>query len=191
MNPAIDPSPLIASWHIVISGFLQEHGQPHGLQVLWKRLHWEHATAEQYVLFQTWNDNWRDTAEWIWRCSGENPLVKVYGYSWGAAGAMHLAKELKIRGLSVRAMVLSDPVYRHGYWLGQWRTFFRWFPINVPVNVHEVHWFRQENSWPRGHDLVADSKLRTTIHDPVLLEESHKYMDDAIQFYSKCLEVAA
>ena len=110
----------IHDWHVVISGFLQDEGQPTGMVRLWRLLGERHSAADVRVELRSWNVNWRQLAELIWRMqpgAGRNcfdpPRVKVYAYSWGAGwGAMQLARQLRRRGIGVAAMVLSDPVYR-------------------------------------------------------------------------------
>ncbi|KKM24471.1 hypothetical protein LCGC14_1604750 [marine sediment metagenome] len=122
-------------FHIVISGFLQNEGKPNGMIRLWSDLYKEHACHDTLVMMKTWNDNMDSLAEFIWRMAEENAIIKVYGYSWGGAAAIKLAKSLGKRGLKISAMVLSDAVYRHSYWLGNWRAFVRCFKITIPTNV--------------------------------------------------------
>ena len=52
-------------------------------------------------------------------------------------------------------MLLSDAVYRHAYWLGNWRALVPWSVIEIPANVQRVTWFRQYSDRPQGHDLRA------------------------------------
>ncbi len=180
-------------FHIVISGFLQNEGKPNGMVRLWGDLYAEHACEETLVMMKTWNDSMDSLAEFIWRMAEEDAVIKVYGYSWGGAAAMKLAKALKKRGLKVHAMVLSDAVYRHSYWLGNWRAFVRCFKIKVPTNTGPVHWFRQKSKLGKlsGHDIVLESPFGFSwLAKPVWCNCSHQYMDDNRLFQNKVLEVA-
>lgn len=183
----------ISVWNICISGFLQHEGHPTGVVALWRDLHAEHAGADERVELRTWCDNWSALAEFIFRYRTHEgqPTINVFGYSYGAGwGAMQLAKQLRRRGLFVSRMVLSDPVYRHWYPLGQWRLLFSAIPIWVPDNVKHVSWFRQSNSFPWGHDLKADNPKLTRVETPITLTLSHVYMDDAQPFHELCRKVA-
>ena len=180
----------INRWHIVISGFMQTEGKPTGMVKLWRIMRlFTHPSVG--VEIRSWCSNWSDMAELIWRCQPDSGAVdvRIYAYSWGGFSAMLLAKELGERGIDVSAMVLSDPVYRHWYRLGWWRAFVPWRRIVVPPNVRRVWWFRQRENFPRAHGLVAKSKERTLIYEPVLLERFHEYMDDAAAFHEQALIV--
>ena len=183
-------------FHIVISGFLQTEGKQNGMIRLWGNLYCKYACEDTLVLMKTWNDNMDSLAEFIWRMAEDEAIIKVCGYSWGGAAAMKLAKALKKRGLKIQAMVLSDAVYRHSYWLGNWRAFLRCFKIVVPSNVRAVWWFRQKSRFGKlsGHDIVADQSGvgfdMTTILSPVWCNRSHQYMDDILKFHNKVHQVA-
>ncbi len=185
-----------SEFHIVISGFLQNEGKVHGMVRLWGDLYHEHACEDTLVMMKTWNDNMDSLAEFIWRMADDGPIIRVYGYSWGGAAAMKLAKALKKRGHKVCTMVLSDAVYRHSYWLGNWRAFVRCFKIVVPSNVKGVWWFRQKSKFGRlsGHDIVADQSSvgfdKATVLQPVWCNCSHQYMDDSLLFHNKAREIA-
>jgi len=176
-------------WHIVISGFMQSAGKPNGMVALWQKLHAEHAAPGTSVILRSWNDNFWDLAELIWRLRGPHngTNVKVYGYSWGGMSAVILARLLGDRGIKIKEMVLSDPVYRHRYWLGQWRAFAPWSKIYIPPNVLNVTWLRQVKNLPRSHCLVADNPSETHISMPRTLSRTHQYMDDAGVFHAAAL----
>lgn len=184
-------SPILI-WHVVISGFLQDEGQPTGMVELWRRLR-KLTGAETCVELRNWNDNWRQFAELIWRMRPYHgkPDVRVYAYSWGAGwGAMQLARQLKRRGINVRVMVLSDPVYRSPWLLLRWLSLGSLAFIVVPDNVQEVLWFRQKVNRPKGHRLVAEDPDRTRIAESKWAEVAHQYMDDLDEFHATCAEVA-
>jgi hypothetical protein len=143
----VSPCNSIVTWHVVISGFLQNEGQPTGMVGLWRRLR-KFSDMETCVELRNWNDNWRQFAELIWRMrpiAGE-PDVRVYAYSFGAGwGAMQLARQLKWRGIRVRVMVLSDPVFRSPWLPLRWLSLVRFMFIVVPDNVTSVIWFGQRD----------------------------------------------
>jgi len=182
-------TPCIEQWLVVISGFLQDEGQPTGMVDLWAQLHHLHSGPTTRVELRSWDDDWHAVAEFIWRQRppGNHLDVCLFAYSWGGPSAMELARQLGRRGISVRRMVLSDPVYRNLWKL--WRVFFRWPTIAVPANVQRVTWFRQHRDWPAGHDLVAEGP-DTQIDPPEVLERGHSYMDESLHFKWACLEAA-
>lgn len=184
----------VRAWHIVIGGFRQTEGKPTGMVRLWQRLHALHAAPGVCVELRSWNDNWRDLAELVWRVQPDREpvVIKLYAYSWGAGwGAMQLARELSRRGIAVRWMVLSDPVYRSPLFFTRWLALVPWRSIAVPANVRVVHWFRQRVSLPAGHSLRPQRKDRTVVTPAVWAEVSHLYMDDLRLFHRECERVAS
>jgi len=186
LTPYPHAKPLAAA-HILFSGFTQSEARPNGILRLWRRLHDLHAGPDTAVLYYTWDADTSALAEWIWRLSNGDdppPRLYVYGYSWGGWAAVQFCRQLSLRSdrLAVRRLVLSDPVYRHKLWIGNWRALVGWPPIRVPRNVRAVWSCRQEQNRPRGHRLVADDPLGTSIPEPVLLSITHQYADDAYAF---------
>ena len=185
---------VIRTWHIPISGFTQNIDRQNGFDRLWKQLR---PLASEHVSLlppQRWRADFSAIAEFIHRMKPENtvPEIRVYAYSWGCGhGFLKLATELLKRGLSIRYAVLCDPVY-HSWWR-PWRAMLtgRWSPpIRIPKNVGEVFWFRQFQNRPQGTDLVSADPA-TVIHEPVVLNAHHEWMDDQREFHDTCLEVAA
>ena len=183
----------IKNYHVVISGFLQTEGKPNGMIRLWRDLHRAQSGPDTLVLLRTWNDAMDTLAEFIWRLAADDVSVKIYGYSWGGAAAMRLAKGLQKRGIGVREMVLSDAVYRHGYWLGNWRALVPFSTLRVPANVECVRWLRQQGGFWKisGHTIVADCPRKTAVLNPILVTCSHTYMDDLPSFHRIAGNVAA
>jgi len=174
---------IISTWHICISGFLEREGQQTGIFSLWRHLQRKYANPATRVELRTWSDDWRGLADLIALAkNGSPPRVNLYGYSWGGAGAMRLAKELQKRGIDVFAAVLADPVYRHNYWLGQWRALVPWSRIAVPGNVGEVRCIYQRNSLPMGHELTLEC-AETMLHEPTFVEADHSHVDESNEFH--------
>ena len=184
--------PAIRKWVVCIAGFLQDEGTPGGLVAVWRELHRLHAAPDVRVEFRAWNARARSLAELIWRLrpAEDRPQIVICAYSWGGASAQNLAKQLGRRGLVVDRMVLADPVYRHGYWCGNWRALVPWSRIVVPHNVRRVAWFRQTVSRPRGHDLVAEDPDATTIEPPEVVKVDHTYIDDLRAFHDSAIAAA-
>lgn len=190
----------IRHWRICIGGFLQTEGKPTGLSALWHQLHCGLSGPQTVVALKSWRNRWSDTAEWVYRMrNGLTPDIRIVGYSWGGWSAVLLARELQRRGLPVHSMVLCDPVYRHWYKLGQWRALWPWSTIEIPPNVGNVYWCRQQNprfqpgrpgGWfqPAGHDVRAES-FRTKVHKPLVLDCEHVYCDDHPEFHNLALGV--
>lgn len=169
----------------VITGFLQDRGSRSGLVDLWAKLHAEHAGRNTTVRLCPWNAQWDAEAEFLLRISEPNPTVGVVAFSWGAGwGFVHLAKQLRKRGLAIRHGCLIDPVYRHRYILGNWRAFVPGIPILIPRNVERVTWWRQNQTWPRGHQLLGFGKTR--IENPGIEDVGHVFMDDHAPILEVC-----
>ena len=186
-------TPAFRTWHVVISGFLQDEGKPTGMVRLWRYLSAEHSGPEVRVELRSWNDNWRQLAELIHRVRPrrDEVAVKIYAYSWGAGfGAMELARQLGRRGLCVEQMVLSDPVYRSRSLPLRWLAMLPVNAISVPDNVRRVAWFRQRRNRPAGHQLAAENPDKTTIEPAVWADSVHQYMDDLQAFHLECERVA-
>lgn len=189
--------------HICISGFTQHCGRNNGLVKLSERLSM-HGYADgpgSRVMLHPWRSDWSHVAEYLWLLENiyeQTITVGIYAYSWGAGyGATSLARELRERGITVRGMVLSDPVPRPILPL-------RWMAmvpagigpllgrrIRIPDNVREVWHFRQTQNTPQGHPVVADDPDRTTVHPGYELHRTHQYMDDAAAFHDRAESVAA
>lgn len=189
----------IRRWIILFSGFLQDASQRHGSTLLWRELYARHAGPETVVEPHPWNTHVRTLALRIRNESnGQAPDVVIGGYSFGGMTAANLARELGYTGIPVRQMVLSDPVYRHGYYAGWWRSLMPWCEIEIPENVWEVKYFVQDNprfwlgrdgGWiqPAGHRLVPQNKGATTIHEPIYLPHDHSSMDDSREYHQTML----
>jgi len=183
----------IREWHIVISGFQQQSGTINGTVVVWDdliRITRDKPSARVELL--TWCDNVANQAELIKKTEpvDAKPIVNVYGYSWGGMTAANFARELKRRGIEVNHMVLCDAVYRHWYWLGQWRAFVSLWSIQVPDNVLRVTQFRQKENYPRGHKVTADNPGRTDLGPIHWLGVDHCWMDDQPAFRRACRDAA-
>ncbi|MGE4190735.1 MAG: hypothetical protein AB7G12_12665 [Thermoanaerobaculia bacterium] len=196
------PGQAIDVWNFVIPGFLQSEGTDNGMVKIWRMMRARVASPWNAVELRSWCQRWSDLAELVWMTRPHSglPVINVYAYSWGGWSARLFALELARRELRIRTMVLSDPVYRHSYILGQWRAFRPSSKIVIPPNVDEVFWYRQQNprfqcgrsggfAQPAGHDVVA-AHPDTTVHEPVLLTCEHMYADDNPSFREKCLAVS-
>lgn len=191
----------IREWHVVISGFQQQSGTLNGIARIWLDLVQLLATrSTARVELLTWNDDVGNLAETISRVTNTlnsatnrrvEPVVNIYGYSWGGMSAVNFARELQRRGINVQNMVLSDAVYRHWYWLGWWRAFAPWRAIWIPGNVvGQVIQFRQKKNWPRGHAIKAVNPGVTKLGSVRWLQAEHCWMDDQPAFRFACLEAA-
>ena len=181
----------VREWHIVLSGFMQRQGDVNGMVLIWQDLR-RIVPPHAVLRLDSWNSNLPDLAELISRLAPEDvpPLVNIYGYSWGGQSAIHLARELRRRGVDVHHMVLCDAVYRHWYPLGWWRAFAPWRSLRVPENVLRVTQFRQKESFPMGHPITAENPGRTKLDPIAWLKVDHCWMDDAPAFRRACILAA-
>ena len=181
-------------WVILCSGFLQDEGQLTGMVSLWRKIAVACHDEQTVVELRPWHtskQSWGELAEKIWRFrpSGQRPRVVIATYSWGVNGGLTLARELLKRGITVNNFVSSDGVYRHGYFLGQWRALVPWSRIKVPRNVQVLDCYRQTNNLPKGHLFVAESDY-STVKDCVVIDRTHQYMDDAEEFHAKAVRTS-
>lgn len=184
----------------LFSGFRQDASVPTGTFRIWSLLHEQFAGPRCIVQMHPWDTPPRVLAQRI-RNSGYGSSVDIVlgGYSWGGMTAARVAEQLEACNLRVRKVVLADPVYRHWYALGWWRSLFRWFEIEIPANVYEVQYFLQENPrfvigrpggtiQPAGHIVVPEDPQKTTVHDPVYLTCDHMAMDETWQYRDALVE---
>lgn len=185
------PSVAVQRWLILFSGFLQREDRPSGFLRLFADLNRLHAGPTTRVELRSWRDDAARLAEFVFLLrNGESPRITLYGYSWGGAAAIEFAGELRRRGLIVEHLVLCDAVYRHRYALGQWRALVPWSRLVVPENVRRVTWFRQRQSLPRGHEVVAADAAATRVDTPHTLLCDHCWCDDAPGFHLAAKRIA-
>lgn len=179
----------IKKWIIPISGFTQDRGRANGFDKLWTRLKTLGSADTEVVIPQRWRSNFDSLADFIDRHSDENARVIVIAYSWGCGhGFRQFAGHLAKRGIGISHAVLCDPVYHD--WLRLWRSLIFSPPIMIPVNVARVTWFRQYKNKPAGTELKAIDVTCTHISEPVVLQRTHEYMDDAPQFHEHAFRMA-
>lgn len=179
------------AFHLVIAGFTQKKSKWHGPARLTEELI-DILPPRHRVELYSWNENWKEVAarlNWIAQMRNKRPLVNIYGYSWGGGwGAPQLANNLAAHDIDVQWMVLSDPVYRHKYFLGQWRAYSNMFgwdtPITISHNVKNLKSFYQVQNFPRAHRLKAHSN--TKVFPRVELVAYHSAMDDEESWHNAC-----
>lgn len=198
----------VREWDVIANGFTRETGRLNGCTKWWRSIN-SLSSDTRVVEYRTWHGDWRDLADQItlFADPDKSPVVRGYGYSYGGYSCVLLARLLRERGIPVRSLVLVDAVYRHWYALGAWRSIVPNSTIEIPDNVDEVHWFRQRHprfamyrvrssgwgEWalPAGHDAVPeDGNMHTVIHDPVVLNVEHSFIDDHPAVRGKVFEVA-
>lgn len=181
----------IRVWNVCISGFLQNESRLTGVLAIWRRLHADFYGSDVRVELRTWRENWSALADCIHllRPDDQQPVVNVFGYSWGGYAAVLLARQLERRGIVVANLVLCDAVYRHSYWLGNWRALVPWSRIVVPANVQRVRWFRQRVGMPMGHEVVPADERRTHVYPAKSVGVEHVYMDELPEFAATCRAV--
>lgn len=174
---------MIKNWICCISGFLQSKGQDNGTFKLWKKLG-VYRSPNTAVSLHEWNSDFSEIAAIIEKSGVQNVLI--FAYSWGAGnGAKRLSVELLKKGINVKNMVLSDPVYRSPLWIFSWQALLNIRSITYPRNVWNIDYFVQQNIPPKGHTVKIEDK---TI-EPVILNSTHLLMDDHEEYHNKCLEV--
>ena len=186
--------------HQCISGFTQRGNRIHGVFKLCEALHEAgHNNHVSRVSLRPWNDDWAAAAENAWLLGEHHNAelqVQIYAYSWGGGwGAPEFCRELLDRGVNVRRVILSDPVYRHPNPILRWTSMIqrnsRLAPvIRFPRNVDQIHSFHQTRNTPQGHLVEGDKDFTGHIVPSVRCDMAHQYMDDAKRFRRLCLDQA-
>ena len=162
----------------VATGFLQNSGTRTRLIQLWSDLYTEYGGNGHLIKLLPWSADWKAEAELYNRTSTPDAKIVMLAYSWGAGkGFVEFGNALHKRGRKLDVACLIDPVYRHKYWLGNWRAFVPGIPILIPESVGVVHHWYQQQSWPRGHKLIASSQ-DTKIDSRDVVKADHGHMDD-------------
>lgn len=204
--------------YVPIMGFTQDTSRVTGIEKIWRELRKHSSSKTWVFPPQVWNADWKSLAHLIANNASACVEIVVVAYSWGAGhGFVSLAKELAKYGLKVVCAYLADPVYRSPRLLMRWRSLVNRGPlaptIHIPDNVKEVRWTRQSRNKPQGHDLQGLSpefvesvhfdlspggdaprtrrireQVGTLIHDPVLVDCDHAWMDDRQEFRNMVLE---
>lgn len=184
----------IERWIVCVSGFCQDESKPSGMMRLWRDVHHEvhrnSTNANSVVIPKTWRVDADALAEWMWRTRpvGHPPVIDIVGYSWGGAAAVRLCNALGRRGQKVRNLILCDAVYRHPYWLGNWRAFMPGIPLVVPGTVQNLWTFKQDTNWPRGHRVICARP--TVFHGNTMIRDvTHQYIDDSFDFQMKARKI--
>lgn len=202
------------NYTIFISGRLQKEGDADqgvpGMATDFEERFQETGLAR--VELRKWDADWDDLAEWIFRrCSHRrNVRILVIPYSWGGGyGFRELAKSCRRRGIRISGFVASDSVAHFGpafchrlsglysaqiaaCWPPPWPEFLRTLPrlkIKLPDNINRTncHWFVQENSWLRGHDMVWQDTGEPVPNRIVIPGIDHNYMDECVEFRERAL----
>ena len=176
---------------VTFSGFTEDIDEPTGTMRLYEEVISKYdADRVQTFTPRPWNQNPRKLARMIQRLGYEK--VILVGYSWGAGWASQVfAMECHKIGLEIPLALLCDPVYRPSWipgWMGafplSFRALFRWgVKIHISPSVRYVVWVRQNNSIPRGHDLVPKEWGRTLIEPATYLPYSHVKIDNAQEWH--------
>jgi hypothetical protein len=117
--------------------------------------------------------------------------VASIGYSYGGGyAAQRFARECMKQGITIKLMLLCDPVYRP-LWLPPWHILQPFAirslmpkaaTIDIPRSVEEVHWARQRLSLPMAHDL-RNEWSQTVIHPPQVLPYGHTAIDESPEWF--------
>lgn len=205
------------NWFICVGGFTQTRGTGNGVLALSEKLR-RFQNPETNIEFLAWCDDMAAMATEIDELAKQaraipgnekfTPNICIFAYSYGGGyGAPRLVFELWKRGLRVRAIVLSDPVWRFKIpGLGRFGRLFEWVAAPIsgmtlfgkitfrPKEIGTIFWFYQRQGSfvdgflnPQGREPVC---LGAEIHAGELLDYPHASMDDAVEWHEKCLEVA-
>jgi hypothetical protein len=180
----------------LISGFTQSEENWNGVQELREKLLSElddYSTLAVRIRLDNWNADWKAIARQYYmlreRYRMDPPFVVIaFAYSWGVGnGLVKFAKYLDRYGIDIEIAVVSDPIYRHWFSLGNWRVALGDTRIALPANVRLIEGFYQTVNKPMGRQPVSEvspCKPWTKLRLP------HQEMDDAWEWPGRCIEVA-
>lgn len=179
----------------LISGFTQSEETWNGVQELREKLLSElddYSSLSVRIRLDVWNSNWKAIARQFYmvreRYACEPFVVVAFCYSWGVGhGLVRLAKRLDRYGIDVEKAVVSDPVYRHWAWPGNWRALYGDSRIVLPANVLSIEGYYQTTNRPAGRLPVSE---KATCDPWTKLRLGHQEMDDARPWHRRCIEVA-
>lgn len=179
----------------LISGWTQTEETWNGVQELREKIIAElddYSSLSVRVRLDEWNGNWKGAARQLYmlreRYEDEKFTVVVFAYSWGVGnGLVNFATYLDRFGIDIQKAVVSDPVYRHWYVLGNWRLLWGDRRILLPKNVLAIEGFYQTTSQPMGRKPMSE----VAECDPwIKVRAPHVEMDDARLWRQRCIEVA-
>lgn len=185
----------ISDWVILEMGFLQKQGRMNGMVKLFLKVlaTLQRDYPQARVEIHPWGVEPDDRAEFILQAKKRNTKLRIViiGFSYGGYTAKLIADRLKDRGIEVDLVIMLDAVYRHWYALGWWRAFWPWSTIRICDSVRRVIQYRQKNSLPRGHRIVAEDPRKTKIGEIRWVNATHIFVDDQQYIHDECLSEIA
>jgi len=183
-------------WLLVISGFTQHPGRPHGCLRLYKLLDRLRRPGVELRLL-TWQYPMRQLAAEMEQIGAHG--VVLAGYSYGGWGARQLCRALQGRGIEVERLLLSDPV-----WRSSCRILWPWHavhavlprihrlkrPLVFPANVRAVEVFAQDYRAPYASRVVCEGP-ESFVHTHLVPQTPHEAMDDLTAWHEATLQAAA
>lgn len=136
-------------------GYRTCEGQAQGIERLHDRLHRSYSDDTCRVILRSWNDPIAPLVERIkvWSPTFGAPEIVLLGHSYGGYSCVLTARLLEQAGLKVAYLALIDAVWR---WPTR-MTVLSLLPypkIKIPLSVGRLVAWRQDVSYPRGHELV-------------------------------------
>ena len=187
----------------IFSGFTQESGDVANIGMVGLEDEVEALCRDMptvRVRRYLWNANVEDIVENLWqhRRNGSQKHL-IVGYSYGGDRAIKMCWALNRRNdVEVIELALCDGV-RRWKWLPGVAASTGLGKLVVPPVVKLVWWYWQHNPrWslrrgldlfnPAGHSVVAADPKRTSILHPVVVSETHSYIDNSRSFRETFLE---
>ena len=188
---------MIKQFHILYNGFTQRHDNiGAGLAGLYARMVFTFNDTETIIWDKHWHEDVKETAAFIHRLgydreTGQGPKLSVVGYSFGFQAAVDLCDELNnLANVPVQSLVACDGVRRRSTYPWGWLSAMNpYAKFSIPGNVEKLISYRQNENWPRGHEIVTDSP--TTWHEDFAgLTMTHQQMDNGSVFLKTAFDEA-
>lgn len=183
----------IDEWVIVVMGFLQKQGPVNGMVQIWRRITEAlRCRPKTQVEIRGWDCDPDDIAELILklRPHGKDPRIVIAGFSYGGWTAKLITDALAKRGLKVERVITIDAVYRYWCRVGFWRSLLPWKKIPFGETVKRITQFRQRQSIPMGHKIVAKNPGKTILDPVIWVGATHVFMDDQEFIQDTCVRAA-
>lgn len=162
---------------VFLNGFRQGAGPGEGLWRLYQTCcnNWFDRRSD-LVIYRTWDSNHEETADLIDACKPQ--YITLAGYSYGCGwGCTQLAGHLADRRHLIDDLFLIDPVPRYKFLPAKVKSLTRGGHYRVPVNVHNVHAWRQVNKRgpfdPVGHRIELGTTATHVSTDRILGTEAN------------------
>jgi pimeloyl-ACP methyl ester carboxylesterase len=183
---------------VTFQGFTEDLSLNTGTERLFREVIRKHVSRDVTCLDpRPWDADTNAIVAYLARSGVSECAVVGYSYGGGYTSQKFAHACLK-HGITIRVMLLCDPVYRP-LWLPAWNILQPFAirslipksaTINIPRSVENVFWVRQEISLPKAHELNSEWP-QTKINLPQILPYGHTVIDESPEWFNLVREKLA